>query len=337
MLSNNRIQALPTQLGQLVNLKILLSDLNALARLPSTIGQCRSLRILNLASNNLLYIPSEIGQLRELRVLNLANNYLRFLPESVSQLANLSALWLSDNQKKPLIVLQNDIDPKTQDPILTCALFPQSGPMLSPVSAAMAAAVMSATQYHDNQHTNQANQRNIQQPMIHSQKAHINQSITNNSMIGNNDGIAAQKVLSVSGPASSSTTKHRTTTGAGINQVQIQEQTYINPAYTIGESELTSGSQRRVIGAGQGGSPVGVAAVQASALLVQQAAGQASTAASHLHPASSSMLDEDEDDMLQSSNTLACNLEPKVATTTTTTTTLTRVVDPHALSHGIHL
>lgn len=143
VISNNRIQSLPAQIGQLTQLKILLSDLNALAHLPPTIGQCRSLRILNLASNNLLYLPDEIGQLGELRVLNLANNFLRFLPQSVKDLNNLSALWLNDNQKKPLIMLQQDLDHNSNTEVLTCVLFPQTGPILGSASAALAAAVMS--------------------------------------------------------------------------------------------------------------------------------------------------------------------------------------------------
>ena len=143
-MSNNRIQSLPPSIGRLEDLKILLADVNALTRLPPTIGKCRSIRILNVASNNLLCLPEEIGQLRELRVLNLANNYLRHLPCSMAQLPNLTALWLNDNQKKPLVALQTEHDERSDNQILTCFLFPQTGPIFGPVSPAVAAAVLAA-------------------------------------------------------------------------------------------------------------------------------------------------------------------------------------------------
>lgn len=144
MLSKNRIQALPASIGGLRALKILLADVNALTRLPASLGLCCSLRILNLASNNLLAMPDEIGKLAELRVLNLSNNYLRSLPESIANLPNLTALWLNDNQKKPLVSLQRELDEKSNKEVLTCVLFPQTGPIFGPINPAVAAAVMAA-------------------------------------------------------------------------------------------------------------------------------------------------------------------------------------------------
>lgn len=140
-------------------LKILLADVNALTRLPPSIGGCRSVRILNVASNNLLSLPDEIGNLKELRVLNLANNYLRHLPRTVANLPNLTALWLNDNQKKPLMVLQTDYDDKSQSQILTCFLFPQTGPIFGPVSPTVAAAVMAAAVAANPQNQQQAHQQ----------------------------------------------------------------------------------------------------------------------------------------------------------------------------------
>lgn len=124
--------------------------MNALTCLPATIGQCKSLRILNVASNNLLSLPDEIGNLKEIRVLNLANNYLRHLPITSAQLPNLTALWLNDNQKKPLMALQTDHDEKSNSQVLTCFLFPQTGPIFGPVSPAVAAAVLAAASYRPN-------------------------------------------------------------------------------------------------------------------------------------------------------------------------------------------
>jgi len=164
VISNNRIQSLPHSIGRLENLKILLTDVNALTWLPSSIGHCKSMRILNAASNNLLSLPEEIGQLKEMRVLNLANNYLRHLPCTIADLPNLTALWLNDNQKKPLIVLELERDEKSQGQVLTCFFFPQTGPIFGPVSPAAAAALLAQQQQLQQQLQLQANNGGQQAP-----------------------------------------------------------------------------------------------------------------------------------------------------------------------------
>lgn len=37
----------------------------------------------------------------------------------------LKALWLSENQSKPLLTFQTDVDPDTGEKVLTCVLLPQ--------------------------------------------------------------------------------------------------------------------------------------------------------------------------------------------------------------------
>lgn len=102
------------------------------------------MRIINLACNNLLSLPREIGALAELRVLNLSNNYLTHLPATVANLSKLSALWLSDVQKKPLMALHSARDDRSSSQVLTCALFPQVGPIFGPLNPAVATAVAAA-------------------------------------------------------------------------------------------------------------------------------------------------------------------------------------------------
>lgn len=46
------------------------------------------------------------------------------LPFSLSR-CSLTALWLSQNQSQPVITLQRDVDPVTQEQYLTCYLLPQ--------------------------------------------------------------------------------------------------------------------------------------------------------------------------------------------------------------------
>lgn len=49
---------------------------------------------------------------------------LTHLPMSLTTL-RLKALWLSENQSKPLLTFQTDVDPVTGEKVLTCVLLPQ--------------------------------------------------------------------------------------------------------------------------------------------------------------------------------------------------------------------
>lgn len=49
---------------------------------------------------------------------------LTHLPMSLTTL-RLKALWLSENQSKPLLTFQTDVDPDTGEKVLTCVLLPQ--------------------------------------------------------------------------------------------------------------------------------------------------------------------------------------------------------------------
>ena len=123
--NGNEIESLPSNIGLLRNLQTLIGDNNRLSSLPVSIGSCISLRILSLAGNQLKSIPDEIGRLSSLKVLNLNSNCLTYLPISLTKITNLQALWLSENQTKPLVQLQTDIDGQTNQKVLTCFLLPQ--------------------------------------------------------------------------------------------------------------------------------------------------------------------------------------------------------------------
>jgi Leucine-rich repeat (LRR) protein len=82
-LSGNELEgALPSELGRLVNLKILDASHNKMTGLPAEIGKLRALEVLDLSDNSLTGLPMELGNLKQLKVLDLTGN-----PYSVQDLA----------------------------------------------------------------------------------------------------------------------------------------------------------------------------------------------------------------------------------------------------------
>ncbi|MCY4645665.1 MAG: Ig-like domain-containing protein [Gammaproteobacteria bacterium] len=93
--------SLPSELGQLDNLRFLRVDSNQLSgSLPSELGQLDNLEHLRLNSNQLTgSIPSELGNLHSLRVLGLAGNSLTgSIPSELGSLGSLEDLRLNSNQ-----------------------------------------------------------------------------------------------------------------------------------------------------------------------------------------------------------------------------------------------
>jgi len=98
-LSQNRLTGtLPSEIGNLANLKELLLWENQLLTLPPEIGKLESLRWLALNENLLPSLPPEIGKLTKLEILSLDFNQLAFLPPEIGKLANLLRLELGYNQ-----------------------------------------------------------------------------------------------------------------------------------------------------------------------------------------------------------------------------------------------
>lgn len=96
---------LPVELFQLVELEVL--DLSPereacidyhLNILPSSIGDLVNLRVLMLDTNNLDHIPPEISLLVQLERLSLSNNHIKRLPDGFAKLKGLESLHLANNK-----------------------------------------------------------------------------------------------------------------------------------------------------------------------------------------------------------------------------------------------
>lgn len=59
----------------------------------------------------------EVGRLSKLKVLDVGGNRLSFLPFTVNVLTGLQALWLAENQSQPMLKLQTDVDPRTNNKV----------------------------------------------------------------------------------------------------------------------------------------------------------------------------------------------------------------------------
>ncbi|XP_052416341.1 leucine-rich repeat-containing protein 28-like isoform X1 [Carassius gibelio] len=96
-LHSNNIAIIPQAIGNLVKLQSLdLSD-NALQFICPEIGQLRSLRHLRLANNQLKFLPQELGDLGEMETLDVSMNLLRTLPERLHQCLSLQCLTADRN------------------------------------------------------------------------------------------------------------------------------------------------------------------------------------------------------------------------------------------------
>ncbi|MBN2006926.1 MAG: leucine-rich repeat domain-containing protein [Anaerolineae bacterium] len=99
-LSLNQISTLPPEIGYLTNLQYLNLSGDPLLAIPSTppIGQRTSSHYIRLRFNRLTSLPSEIGKLVKLQDLKLDHNELTELPPEIGQLISLQHLNLSDNR-----------------------------------------------------------------------------------------------------------------------------------------------------------------------------------------------------------------------------------------------
>ncbi|KAK1905635.1 Leucine-rich repeat-containing protein 18 [Dissostichus eleginoides] len=111
---NNKLEALPKSIGNLVGLTHLNLSNNRLisAGLPSSLGCLTSLKILNLGMNQLDTLPPSMEALDSLQELGLFDNLFIHLPEFVRGLRNLTKLNM---KRTPLSYVQGDVATVHQD------------------------------------------------------------------------------------------------------------------------------------------------------------------------------------------------------------------------------
>ncbi|XP_019723414.1 leucine-rich repeat and calponin homology domain-containing protein 3 isoform X2 [Hippocampus comes] len=84
-LSRNQLSALPVVLCSLP-LKVLIACNNKLVALPQEVGQLRHLTELDVSCNEIRTLPSQVGRLEALRDLNIRRNHLVALPPELAEL-----------------------------------------------------------------------------------------------------------------------------------------------------------------------------------------------------------------------------------------------------------
>ena len=90
--------SIPTAIGQLTNLRVLMLDTNELADLPVELSELSNLERLSLSNNHLSSLPPGFERLQKMRSLHAANNAFDKFPESLCQFPELEFLDLSDNK-----------------------------------------------------------------------------------------------------------------------------------------------------------------------------------------------------------------------------------------------
>jgi Leucine-rich repeat (LRR) protein len=98
-ISGHKFQSLPSEIGQMTNLKLLELDYGILRFLPLEIGLLTKLETLSLMFNNLQELPKEVGKLCNLKRLRLQVNPLLGLPEQIGQLTSLEYLSINFSQR----------------------------------------------------------------------------------------------------------------------------------------------------------------------------------------------------------------------------------------------
>lgn len=97
-LSRKRLDSIPAEIFQFVNLRELNLSRNKIESLPEDISKLKKLEKLDLSNNNLASLPNEISALVELKFLGLNRNVIDTLPPGIGGLRSLERLELWDNE-----------------------------------------------------------------------------------------------------------------------------------------------------------------------------------------------------------------------------------------------
>ena len=96
------IKEVPSSIGRLLNLRILMLDTSELSYLPPEICILAGLEKLSISNNLLTSLPDGFMNLSNLTSLHAANNQFSHFPQCLCQLPSLQFLDLSDNNIKSL-------------------------------------------------------------------------------------------------------------------------------------------------------------------------------------------------------------------------------------------
>ena len=119
--------ALPASLGDLgPALKRLDLNGNQISKLPTELGALTGLEVLVLSRNAITSVPAELGALTGLEVLVLSENAITSVPAELGALTGLTRLFLTDNQLTGVPAEFRTVDPSTLclfdgNPSFSCA------------------------------------------------------------------------------------------------------------------------------------------------------------------------------------------------------------------------
>ena len=97
-ISNKGITELPSEIGRLISLKILIVDNNNLKEFPIEIYKLKNLVFLSCMKNKILHISEEIINLHGLLMFAACHNEIFLLPHNFFRLKNLKSICLHDNK-----------------------------------------------------------------------------------------------------------------------------------------------------------------------------------------------------------------------------------------------
>ena len=94
---NGSIEYIDSNIGGLINLRVLDLKFNRLKEIPNNIGNLNRLKELELGYNQIKFLPENISKLKELEVLKMRHNELTLLPSGLGMLKKLKDLELDHN------------------------------------------------------------------------------------------------------------------------------------------------------------------------------------------------------------------------------------------------
>lgn len=107
-LRGSDITSIPNEIEHCIHLKTIVAEGSRLSKIPSSIGNLKKIRNLDLAHCKIKSLPDELGQLESLWSSDLSSNQLKNLPDGISNLKNVQLFAISNNNfnEFPMEVLE---------------------------------------------------------------------------------------------------------------------------------------------------------------------------------------------------------------------------------------